>query len=591
MTQSQSVLAKGSWRPWCQTNPPALWPQLLIIIAVGAALYGHTLQAPWYFDDISAILGNGSIRSLATAFRGIFARRGLTELTFAVNFLSGGTTSTLGFHLVNIAIHLATAILVLLLLRRVFPDRPWYPLLGSLLFVCHPIQTQAVTYVAQRMTSLSALCVLLSLYLFVRGREELAQGSDWRSPRYLGCYLGSLGAGLLAVMAKENAVILPLLLLLFARCFLPAAQAGWRPLLAAIAPFAIAPLIYVLIYFFLPILHEGVAIEVLGAPSRLVSLQGNSPLHYLFTEFSVLWIYIRLLFFPYGQALDHGYPVVRELLTVQNLVAFAGLLGLGLLAFRLRRTQPALSAGIAWFFLALAVESSIIPLDPLYEHRLYLPMFGFVLVLLALVDLIPRRKFRDALLSGLLLVLALLTWQRNDLWNDPIAFYRDNLRIAPDNERVYRDLAIALLADNRLDEAEPLLRHAVQINPRLVKGPYASLADAYFTAGRDSDARRVLEEGIRHYPDDGVLLNNLAVLCSRSGEEARAFELVSRGLAIKPTYGRLYISLGKLLLDRGDAVGAEQALRQGISLGYASDEARYALTQAMLRRGSSGNVR
>lgn len=185
---------------------------VLAILGVVALLYGHTLHAPWYLDDQSAINDNPLVVNLGLAWRQLMALRGVAILSFALNHALSGW-SLAGFHLVNILIHAACGGLVLLLLRRVFPEAPYFPLLGALLFVAHPLQTEAVTYIVQRMTSLSALFFLLSLYLFVRSRELLASGS------------------------KENSVVLPLALLLFVVAFLPGERLR-RPLLLALTPFA-----------------------------------------------------------------------------------------------------------------------------------------------------------------------------------------------------------------------------------------------------------------------------------------------------------------------------------------------------------------
>lgn len=523
--------------------------QLLVVVLVGAALYGHTLQAPWYMDDLTIILDPSAKHDLSSSLSGLFAQRGLSRLSFALNY-QVGEFNPVGYHLVNIAIHLGAACLVLLLLRRVFVGQRWLPLFGALIYVAHPLQTQAVTYVVQRMASLSAFFFLLSLFLFVRGRELLASGIVWRHRRHLVFYLLSLLAGLLAILAKENAVILPLVLILFARFFPSGADRDWRSLLLYVAPFWIAPLLFSVLFFFWPLLFGTVSINHIGGLNNLVSLQGNSPLRYLFTEFQVIWIYIRLLFLPYGQALDHGYPLVQTLFNLKSLAGLCGLCALIGLAFRLRSTQPIIAAGISWFLLTLAVESSIIPIDPLFEQRLYLPLFGFVLILLALAVQIPRPVVSYSLLGGFVLIMAILTWRRNALWNDAIALYEDNLRWTPHNERVSKDLAIAYLAAKRPQEAMPLLEEVQRINPRMLT-PYMRLPGIYIYLGRLDDARRILADGIRYFPQEGSL----------------------------------YVSMGKLLLKQGNAAAAERFLRQGIDLGSGSAEAHKLLARALNQQG------
>lgn len=565
-----------------------LWPQVLTIALVGILLYGHTLHVPWYLDDINKVVAPHSGHGLGQAVAGLFGQRGLTMLTFALNYRFGGL-NPVGYHLVNIGIHLGAACFVLLLLRRVFPRQNGYAFFGALLFVAHPLQTQAVTYVVQRMASLSALFFLLALYLFVRGRERLASGIPWRDPRHLACYLGALVAEVLAIIAKENAVILPLALLLFAWFFLMQEDSDWKPLLTYTAPFFLAPLVFGILYLIMPMLH-GAEFAALGHTDRMASLEGNSPLHYLVTQFSVQWLYIRLLFLPYGQALDYGYPISRELVTLKSAAGMFGLISLVLLAVRLRRKQPVIAAGILWFFLTLCIESSLLPLDPVNEHRLYLPMFGFAMLLPALVDLLPRPAVRSGLLIAFLLIIAVLTWRRNALWNDHIAFDEDNLRRSPNNERVCLDLAFSYLAAKRNAEALPLLERAVQLRPGLSQVPYLKLPDLYFDQGRYAEARQILEEGIRFYPEVGSLYNSLAVLHILNKDDQGAVELLHRGMTVAPSFAKSYATMGKLLLNQGRAVEAEYYVRQGLALASGDAEMTLLLEDALSRQEAKNQV-
>ena len=470
-----------------------LFTALLLSVLV-AGLYGHTLHAPWYFDDENAILGNPQTTDLGQALSNLFTQRGVTLFSFALNYNLGGGFSLPAFHLVNIVIHLLCGWLVYLLLRRVFPERLLWPLCGAMLFLAHPLQTQAVTYIVQRMTTLSALFFLLALYLFVRAREALGAGAAWRSRAHLAPYLGALVAGALALGAKETAAVLPLALLLFSRFILPRTE-GWRPLLLSITPFLLAPLLLGAVMLLLPLAHDA-ALVTLTRTQPLTNLAGNTPLRYLFTEFSVFWIYLRLILLPYGQALEHGYPVVRSLFTFQTMAAAAGLLVLAGLGWRLRRIRPRITFGIAWFFLTLAIESTLIPLDPLFEHRLYLPLLGVLVVLLDLAELIPWRQLSYILLGLALLVCALLTWRRNALWNDTLAFYEDNLRNAPATERVLIELSSAYINAGQCVKAEVLALKSLAMNPAYPYS-YRNLARIYLDMRLPTQAKRYIDAGLK----------------------------------------------------------------------------------------------
>ena len=545
----------------------------LLLCAAAIVLYGHTLHVPLYLDDVFNIAQNPPVLDLGLALKGIFARRGLSILTFALNYRLGGE-DLLGYHLVNIGIHLATSVVVLLLLRRVFPLRPWMALFGALVFLSHPLQTQGVTYLVQRMTSLSAFFFLLALYLFVRAREILANGGNFKDRRQLFCYVGALVAGGLAILSKENAVVLPLALLLFVRFFSPDAEPErrWRPILTYTAPFFVLPLLAGVIYFLLPI-ASGADLKSVGTSGLLSNLQGNSPLYYLVTQFKVLWIYIRMLFLPYGLALDHAYPVSRQLLTMEALAGFLGLLGLIVLAWRWLPRQPAIACGILWFFLTLAIESSIIPLDPLFEHRLYLPMFGFAMVLPALLNLLPRTGLQVGFAVALLLVLGVMTWQRNALWNDPIALYTDNLRVAPHNERVMFNLGETYRGIGRLSEAEGLLAASIERNPR-VELSYMALKAIYTTQNRTDDMIDMLHYAVEHLPDNATLHNELAFAYAKKGDIATAISFLKQAIAIDPAAVESYFNLAQMYALSGDRKQVEASLRKVLSIDKKHVEAR-----------------
>lgn len=550
-------------------------PAALIGAAV-ALLYGNTLEVPFYLDDNRALLENYRLRDLGATMTGLFKQRGLTNLTFALNYrLSGWALPPL--HLVNIALHAGCGLLAWRLLLRLLPARR-LALPGALLFVSHPVQTQAVNYLVQRATLLGAFLWMLAFLLYLRARDVAAAGQRPGTPVFFRPYLGAVAAGALAVLAKENTATLPLVLLVWERLFPAEAEPGWRPALRRVLPFCVAPLL----------LGAGTALSLAGGNVErifyypLASLQHNTPLNYLVTQFSVLWVYLRLLMLPYGQALEHGYPVVTELLTLRSAAALIGLLGLGWLAWRVRRSRPLMTLGAVWFFLALAVESSVIPLDPLFEHRLYLPLFGVLLVALdGMVAILQEKKVLVATLV-LLLVWSPLAWRRNALWCNPIAFYEDNVRVAPDSERAVKRLAFLYQRDGRYGEGLRLLEAAVE---RLPEGYflYNDLARLYALLNREEQALALLERGVAQAPRHAALYEAAAFIRRQAGDMPSAIAWLQRGLqAENPDRSRLLNSLGVYYSEAGASHEAESAFLA--SLENPTDAAARAATYLNLAR-------
>jgi tetratricopeptide (TPR) repeat protein len=508
------------------------------IMVLGVITYAHTLNVPWYMDDLHAIVENRAIHRLQDALNNFFyASRGIADLTFALNYRLGGT-NVVGYHLVNIAIHLVTSCLVFLLFKRVFRDRLLLALGGALVFVAHPLQTQAVTYIVQRMTSLAALFFFLALYLYVLAQEV----SEQRATRHWLLYGGALLCGALAVFIKQNTAVLPVAIILFDRYFSPCERRlPWRRLLWSVAPFALVPAGLAVKSLLLPLLTgEGIA-NVGGMPD-LVHLQHLSSLNYLVTEFSVIWLYLRLMFFPLGQALDYDYPIVATIWELKSLVALLGIAALLAAAAFLRKRLPHVSAGILWFFLALVVESTIIPLDPVFEHRLYIPMFGFAVVVMAGIARLPRWA---AMVAVVLVVMTLagLTWNRNALWNDPRAFYEDNLRRAPSSERVHLDLGNVYRKEGRLAEAQSLYERGLEINPNYVL-LHINLSIIYTKQKNYQKAIDILLEGIRRNPSHFRLYNNLGVLYNSLGKFRDAATYLKKGAVLEPYNATVQFNLG-----------------------------------------------
>lgn len=544
-----------SVRPKSET----VWTAALFLGCV-ALLYGHTLQVPFYLDDSAALTGNFLLRDLNATVRGLFSQRGLTNLSFALNYrFSGWALAPL--HLVNILLHASCGFLVWTLLRKLFPGRV-LPLLGALLFLAHPLQTQAVTYLVQRATVLGTFFFLVAFLCYLRSRESLALGNPRMSCAYLAPYLAALAAGVCAVLAKENTATLPLLLYVHDRLFPSPTKRSLRQTTIDLLPFCVAPLL--LGGKVLLARAAGKAAEFSQYPQA--SLQHNDPLHYLVTQFSVFWEYLRLLIFPYGQALEHDYPVVADIVTLQNALALAGLLVIGWLALRFRRSRPLLTFGVSWFFLGLAVESSVIPLDPLFEHRLYLPMAGFLIALLDGLSAWPGQRWDWTVLVAALLICAPLTWSRNALWNDPVAFYEDNLRVVPGSERAMLDLAYCYEEAGRYGDMRRLLETAVQYRPNNYEF-YIALARDYANHGETGTALALLEQGIKRIPNNVELYERAALIAEQDGRKQLVFDYLQRGLAVAG-HGkwRLLNDLGIYHAEAGDLAKAEQFYRQSLEL-------------------------
>ncbi len=459
--------------------------------------------------------------------------------------------------MVNVAIHLLCAAvvyaLVALTLRTprlarsaVAPWRSEIAFAAAALFVSHPLQTQAVTYVIQRVTSLATLLYAVALLLYARWRLARETGA-WSPARSAVTYALALVVSVAAMKTKEIAFTLPFAIVLYELCFF-----GPRPRRAlALVPFLATSLV---IPSTLVDLHAPAAAIVSAAAERTRVETALPRLDYLRTEIAVVAEYLRLLVLPLGQNLNHDFPVQRSFLAPRVLASAALLLALlAAAAWLYRRAEPRdgrpavdpaarlVAFGIGWFFLALLVESSLIPIDDVInEHRVYLPSIGFFAAAAAGGALLLRRvrgadPRRLVAMTALLLalVLAVATLGRNAVWASDVSLWADAALKSPNKVRPLNNLAAALATAGFPEEGVLAARRAVALEPRnaIIRG---QLAAALASLGRMSEAEVEMREAIRLDPTRPEHVFNLALLLSNTGRPELARTWFRRFLEIAP---------------------------------------------------------
>ncbi len=428
---------------------------VLLFGTVGFFLYRDVIfRGPFLFDDLEYIVGNPMIRSLSY-FANITDPRYLGYFSFALNNALGGE-NPFGFHLVNVIIHVINAILVfstisviLTLLGSAGNPQPGWRYAAAfftgLVFLVHPVETQAVSYITQRFTSLSALFYLLSVLLYLHARVTLEKGSGERR-RGLAMYIASLVSAILAMKTKEIAFTIPFMVAILEFMLFGASKFEKRRFYFLI-PFA-AALIIIPLSLFGPewgLSAPGRGIDEITRKDKLYDLFQRSPYEYLVTQFRVIVTYVRLLVFPadqlavYDYAASHSLFEGRVLLSVSLLFAAEGA---ALCSWqRAKQAGPReapyyrlISIGVIWFFVTISIESSVIPIkDVIFEHRLYLPSAGFFACCAGLFMLIAMRvgpflggRVAAAVIAvTVVAALSVATYTRNTVWTDEVRFWDD----------------------------------------------------------------------------------------------------------------------------------------------------------------------
>ena len=555
-----------------------------LVLLLGTLAYANSFDVPFVLDDLESIVGNESIRSLGNFLPGgsgldFHFRRAAAYFTFALNYHFGGL-EVFGYHLFNLVVHLCTALLVYALVRLSFRTPALsvsrlgshvgsVALLAALFFVVHPIQTQAVTYIVQRLTSLCTLFFLLSLVLYALARLVREKNGNW-SGRPLLLLAGSVVAAVVAMFTKEIAFTLPFAALLYESCFF---RGAWRQRLPALLPLLLTlPIIPLLV----------LAGGELSTGGTLQQTRIDIPRwHYLLTQFPVIASYLRLLIWPVGQNLDYDYPVYTTFFTPPVFLSFLLLTAFFLLAvyfygYKFKRFPESripipdsrlIAFGIFWFFLTLAVESSFVPLpDVIFEHRLYLPMVGVAIALavgivLAMAASASLLKGRLPLLIAVvaIIILSVATWQRNQVWQSELSLWEDVARKSPDKVRVLYNYGYYLTETGHVAEAVGVLTKVVGLDAQHAEA-WHNLGRAHLLLGRDREALPALRTAVRLAPTLDLAALNLSTALLRTGQPAEALPLLAKVRNRAPDWPEIRLSLGLAYVGIGDIPAARREL-------------------------------
>lgn len=447
--------------------PGACQALFLTVIAFAVWLvYAKTLSGGFVFDDWSLILHNPDIRLTDFGWTGVANiltdLRPVSTLTFAFNHMAHAYDYA-GYHIVNIGVHIITGILLFFFTKTTLGLPSLDASYGQhkqalayavcLLWLFNPVNTQSVSYIVQRQNSMAAMFCLGAMLFYAHGRLAKKKAAT------LLLMVGGLASGALAFGSKENAFALPAFILIYEWFFFQNATSRWfiRFCLAAMGG---AAAVAAFLYFFLPgmlplgIINDGYDIYAFTMEQRLL------------TELRVLVYYITLIFFPHPSRLniDIDFPYSSSWMDPPTtLVSFFLIAGLLALAVALARKKPLLSFCVLWFFGSLLMESSVVPLDIIFEHRLYLPSMSVILMAVLLCHrYIPGQKIKVGVFCVILSVFSIWTCERNGVWAEsPMSIYKDSAAKSPEKARPFYNVGCEYAKLNRPKEAVLWLKRSV----------------------------------------------------------------------------------------------------------------------------------
>lgn len=447
----------------------------IIILLIGIAVYSNSLHGEFHYDDYQGIVVNPAIKSLdniADVRRpyNTFTRF-IPFLTFALNYHFHGL-NVFGYHLVNLIIHLSNALLVFWLFQLIMQSpplkkSPWVKrtkelaLLAGLIFVTHPVQVQAVSYIYQRMASMATLWYLLTMCFYIKARINHSHRLKY--------FCLALTSALLGIFTKEIFFTIPVVImmseiLLFGENY---NIKKWRQSMQRNHSVLFFMLLLTIIVLFIPYSYNRTPLDVMkeSAASQIHAWETVNFGNYIPTQMRVIMTYLRLLVFPINQRFDYDFYLSYSFFEPKVLLSFMTILSLLTFAWCYRRKNVLMSFGIFWFFIALCVESIFPIRNIIWEFRVYLPMTGFCFFLTGLfaqhVD--PKRLKIIAVL--LISTLGLLTFQRNQVYRSEISLWEEVVSFRPKTSRAYSHLGASYIEQKKFSHAIPHLKKALQYKP------------------------------------------------------------------------------------------------------------------------------
>jgi len=602
-------------------------------------IYSNSFDSSFHFDDTPNILSNPNVQpdslsweELKKSFYGRHLdqeeiKRPFSYMTLAINYYFSGN-NVFSYHVVNFVIHFISAAFLFLLLyntlklpllkRRYEKSAYAIALLAVFFWATHPIQLTAVTYIVQRMAGMAGMFYVMAMYFYLKARTNPRWGRQI-------VFYGLCGlAALFAFASKENAAMLPVVLFVFDLLLIQGLsrenlkRAGWLA--------AAAGLVFVVLAFF----YVDAGSLFSGYDNRPFTLAER-----LMTQPRIVMLYISLLFYPVSSRLMfiHDMPLSHSLIdpwtTAASLLAILLLLAA---ALYYARKWPLIAFCVIFFFINHFIESSIIPLELVYEHRNYIPsMLFFVLAAVVMVRVLDYFSYKSGLqflmafgFCFLLAAQAHTTYDRNKIWKNEILLWTSNTSKAPKTSRVhtnlgnaYADLGInskavkqfkkalelknikrkenlakllhnAGVASRHEGDGELALRYfkkALEINPGR-ESTLALLCEVYIERGRLKEANSQLQARIRDETKlrSAKLLYVYALVMYHRGNIEKALALARRSLRKNPDYWSALPVIAQSLKAMGKSGKAEWYWRQYLQKRPHSLKARLALIELNVLR-------
>ena len=622
----------------------------IFFFLAGFGLYSNSLKTPFLFDDITRIKNNEDIRltelSLKNIYKTAFGKgaksRPVGNISLGLNYYFNGYRVE-GYHLVNIFIHVLTALLLFYFIFATLAismsgnSGPFtitpnaqreIAFFSAMLWLVNPLHIGSITYIVQRFNSLAAMFYMASFLCYIKGRivqrerESISSGTekkdregtakkgnlsgksrakrkeparflqkpkhnDLQGSKHVAHYIwfsGALVFWILGLGSKQIVAILPVMVLIYEFFFFQDLNINWLRKNKKI-------------FIGLVIVFGLMAFIFLGSNpwQRIMSLKDFSENQFTYgervlTQFRVVLYYISLILFPRGSRLnlDYDFPLSHSLFDpvttlISLIIILAVLFGAGVIA----RRERLISFCILWYFGNLLIESSVIPLAIIFEHRTYLP--SMLIGLMVVILLYRYVKYRLIIWPGLCLVILIFsvwTYQRNELWQDPVKLWSDVIKKSPNKARPYFNLAQIYSEQGKSEKAIELYAHSIKLNPDYA-GAHINIGVLLAEKGEEQKALEHYLKAVKlqHYSKEAY--TDIAAILSKEGRDSEAVKYYYEALRLEPKNPIILFGLGVSYYKLSKWDDAVEYLSEAIRIDPNNEEFRYYLGRVFEKQGET----
>ena len=497
-------------------------------------IYANGLNTPFQSDDERHIQSSPHIKNPGFYSNPSNIRnRHITGLSFALNY-KWGQENPFGYHLFNVLIHICSTFLVFFITRlTISKGTSWdeeaaqkIALITALLFGLHPIQTETVTYISGRPGGLAGLFYFLSLLLFI-----LASLKDCRVPRPV-LYLLSLASFFMAMLGKEIAVTLPVLIIIYDLCFIKGSQ--WAPFRSRLSYYLCYPALAAAIFFLAPNMIR--FMDTLNVERFLKKIN----LTFGLVQLDLLKHPLKLFLFPVNLTFEYDFPTQVSWLSLTASIAIV-LLCVFLAFKKFYLKNSLLTFCVLWFPLTIAPTNSFMERTHLFSERnMYIPSFGLCLFFAVILYLASKTRsaiWGTTLLLFIFTTFTIMTVKRNQVYASPSSLWADTFKKSPNKLSIGKTLSIHYLMEEDYVSALKPLHALLALNPNLYD-VHQNLGIAHKSLGNFPEAEKSFKEAIRIAPADPDSYFNLASLYGTLGKFVQASQEFDRADTLYKAKGK-----------------------------------------------------